>query len=102
MLHKCEEGTRSLLEENLSTLTSKLEAIEDNRECEARFRDAIEKLDIIAGENLNLKGGVDKSWITYECIAWQSWAEVNFLQDIVILKTNQLEACEADVPVPKW
>lgn len=28
-------------------------------------------------------------------------AEVNFLQDIVILKTNQLEACEADVPVPK-
>ena len=63
MLHKCEEGTRSLLEENLSTLTSKLEAIEDNRECEARFRDAIEKLDIIAGENLNLKEGVDKSCI---------------------------------------
>ena len=50
-----------MLEENLSTLTSKLEAIEDNKECEARFRDAIEKLDIIAGENINLKGGVDKS-----------------------------------------
>ena len=95
MLHKCEEGTRSLLEENLSALTSKLEAIEDNRECEARFRDAIEKLDKIAGENLNLKGRVDKS------LTLLDKAEVNFLQDIVILKTNQLEACEADVPVPK-
>ena len=96
MLHKCEEGTRSLLEENLSTLTSKLEAIEDNSECEARFRDAIEKLDIIAGENLNLKERVNKSWILLDI------AEVNFSQDIVILKTNQLEACEVHVPVPKW
>ena len=96
MLHKCEEGTRSLLEENLSALTSKLEAVEDNRECEARFRDAIEKLDIIAGENLNLKGRINKSWILLDI------AEVNFSQDIVILKTNQLEACEVHVPVPKW
>ena len=52
-----------MLQEKLSALTSRLEAIEDNKECEARFLDAIDKLDVVAEENLRLKGRVDKSRI---------------------------------------
>lgn len=61
MLRKCEESTTSLLQEKLSALTYRLEVIEDNKECEARFLDAIDKLDEVAEENLRLKGRVDQS-----------------------------------------
>lgn len=93
MLRKCEEGTSSLLQDKLSAITSRLEAIEDNKECEARFLDAINKLDSVAEENLRLKGRVDhvKSLVLIATLTWYNFQEIDDL------KTNQLDACEEDV-----